>query len=182
MEDPMEEPIEEPIEEGEGPERSLDPNEEQSVRADIEDLSGMRQVFQAQGVKGVVIACPDCGENHFYEWELLKENLEHLIKTGEPRMHEPAFEVREDDYIAWDYGKGYLDALSDTGLEPDNRIDLTGCPWCRMPLDAHFQYCPACGRTLAAVRLYRELIQRGSDEREARAMLVRAGFEPFEAF
>jgi hypothetical protein len=51
-----------------------------------------------------------------------------------------------------------------------------------LPLDAHFQYCPACGRTLAAVRLYRELIQRGSDEREARAMLVRAGFEPFEAF
>jgi Fe-S cluster assembly scaffold protein SufB len=29
------------------------------------------------------------------------------------------------------------------------------------------------------VRLYRELLQRGLDEREVRAMLVRAGFEPF---
>jgi Fe-S cluster assembly scaffold protein SufB len=29
------------------------------------------------------------------------------------------------------------------------------------------------------VRLYRELLQRGLDERETRAMLVRAGFEPF---
>jgi hypothetical protein len=32
---------------------------------------------------------------------------------------------------------------------------------------------------MAVVRLYRELIERGMDEREARAVLVRAGFEPF---
>ena len=38
----------------------------------------MRRTFQAQGVKGVVIACERCGENHFYEWELLQ---------GEPRAH-----------------------------------------------------------------------------------------------
>ena len=74
----------------------LEPAEEENVRADLEDLGGMRQVFQGQGVKGVVIACPDCGENHYYEWELLRENLEHMLSAGEPRMHEPAFEVRED--------------------------------------------------------------------------------------
>ena len=73
-------------------------------------------------MKGVVIACPDCGENHYYEWELLKDNLEHMLETGEPRMHEPAFEVREDEYVQWDYGKGYIDALADTGLEPDRRV------------------------------------------------------------
>jgi hypothetical protein len=157
----------------------LEPDEEENVRADLEDLEGMRQVFQAQGVKGVVIACPDCGENHFYEWDLLKENLEHMLATGEPRMHEPAFEVREDEYIQWDYGKGYIDALADTGLEPDNRVELSRCPWCHTPLEHFFQFCPKCGRSLGAVRLYRELLQRGLDERETRAMLVRAGFEPF---
>jgi predicted RNA-binding Zn-ribbon protein involved in translation (DUF1610 family) len=157
----------------------LEPEEEENVRADLEDLGGMRQVFQPQGVKGVVIACPDCGENHFYEWDLLKENLEHMLATGEPRMHEPAFEVREDEYIQWDYGKGYIDALADSGLEPEKRIELTRCVWCHTPLDHHFQFCPTCGRPLGPVRLYRELLQRGLDEREVRAMLVRAGFEPF---
>ncbi len=157
----------------------LEPGEEQDVRADLEDLVGMRRVFQSHGVKGVVIACPDCGENHFYEWDLLKENYEHMLATGEARMHEPAFEVHEDEYIQWDYGKGYIDALADTGLEPDNRIELTQCPWCETPLEHHFQFCPRCGRSLGAVRLYRELTQRGLDEREVRAMLVRAGYEPF---
>ncbi len=170
---------EEPLGDDEREVFSLEPAEEDDVRADIEDLAGMRQVFGAQGVKGVVIACPDCGENHFYEWELLRENLEHMLRFGEPRMHEPAFEVREDEYIQWDYGKGYIDALADTGLEPGRRLEVTRCPWCETPADDHFRYCPKCGRALAAVRIYRELLQRGIDEREVRALLVRAGFEPF---
>ncbi|MGH3143291.1 MAG: DUF5319 family protein, partial [Gaiellales bacterium] len=88
----------------------LEPEEAQNVRADLEDLEGMRRTFQAQGVKGVVIACERCEENHYYEWELLLENLEHMQQTGESQMHEPAFEVREEEYIQWDYGKGYVDA------------------------------------------------------------------------
>ncbi len=172
----MEDPIGDPPEDEPG---RLDPEEEENVRADLEDLGGMRQIFGPQGVKGVVIACPDCGENHYYEWDLLRENLEHMLQTGEPRMHEPAFEVREEEYIQWDYGKGYLDALVDTGLEPDRRPSLTQCPWCATPCEDFFRYCPKCGRSLAALRLYRDLVQRGLNEREVRALLVRAGFEPF---
>ncbi len=179
MEEPQDEPQDEPQGDDERETFGLEPGEEDNVRADLLDLAGMRRTFQGQGVKGVVIACQDCGENHFYEWELLRENLEHMLQTGEPRMHEPAFEVREDEYIQWDYGKGYIDALADTGLEPDNRVQLTRCPWCETPVEDHFQYCPRCGRSLGAVRIYKELTDRGIDEREVRAMLVRAGFEPF---
>ncbi len=157
----------------------LEGEERENVEADLEDLASMRDVFAPQGVKGVVIACPDCGSNHYYEWDLLRENLEHLLQTGEPRMHEPAFEVREEEYIQWDYGKGYIDALADTGLEPDRRIQVTRCPWCETPCEDHFAFCPRCGRSLAALRLYRELVDRGLPEREVRAILVRAGFEPF---
>ncbi len=119
--------MEEPLDDGnDEPEvYRLDPHEEEDVRADLLDLSGMREVFGSQGVKGVVIACPDCKENHFYEWELLKDNLEHMLQFGEPRMHEPAFEVREDEYVQWDYAKGYIDALSDNGLESDRRVEIT---------------------------------------------------------
>ena len=153
--------------------------ERRDIEADLVDLSAMRLVFETRSVKGVLIACQDCGANHFYEWELLQDNLEHMLKTGEPRMHEPAFDIAEDEYIQWDYGKGYIDALTDLGMEPDRRIEVTTCPWCQTPFADEFRFCPRCGRTLATVRLYRELMDRGFDERDVRALLVRVGYEPF---
>jgi hypothetical protein len=102
-----------------------------------------------------------------------------MLKTGEPRMHEPAYEPREDDYVVWDYGKGYVDALADAGLEDDSRVELRECAWCRTPVEPEFSFCPQCGRATAVVRLFREMVQRGISEREARALLIRAGFEPF---
>jgi hypothetical protein len=162
---------EEPIE--------LTPDERADVEADLHDLAAMRGLFAPQGVKGVVIACQDCGANHFYEWALLQDNLENMLQTGEPRMHEPAFEIQEEEYIQWDYGKGYIDALADTGLEPDRKIELSQCPWCETAFEPHFQFCPRCGRSLGAVRLYHEMVGRGMEEREVRALLVKAGYEPF---
>lgn len=165
-----------PLEDGPG---ELSERERRDIAADLQDLAKMFGVFQPQGVKGVVIACQECRQNHFYEWALLTDNLQHMLDTGEPRMHEPAWDIDETEYIQWDYGKGYVDALADTGLEPDNRVEVTRCPWCETPAEDHFQFCPKCGRSFAAVRIYQELVDRGLDEREVRAMLVRAGFEPF---
>lgn len=159
--------------------RPLDPDERANVQADIQDLAAMRATFEPQRIRGVIIACPDCQADHYYEWELLKENLEYMLSSGEPRMHEPAFEPDERDYILWDYAKGYVDALTDTGLEPEHLIRVDACPWCKTNLEDEFLYCPKCGRSLAAKRLYADLVARGIDEREARAMLVRSGFEPF---
>jgi hypothetical protein len=157
----------------------LTATERRDIDADLGDLASMRTVFSGQGVKGVIIPCPDCGSNHYFEWELLRDNLEHMLRTGEPRMHEPAYGIVEDDYIEWDYGKGYVDALVDLGLEPGRRIEVTRCPWCLTPFAEDFSFCPACGRSLGAIRLFRELVERGIDERDVRALLVRAGYEPF---
>jgi hypothetical protein len=159
--------------------KPLDSEERENIQADLEDLQAMRGVFEPQGTKGVVVACPDCGSDHYYGWELLRESLEHMLETGEPRMHEPAYEPREEDYVLWDYGKGYVDALADTGLDGRRVPDVQTCPWCSTPLEAHFGYCPRCGRPTAPARLLQELMARGMDEREARALMVRAGFEPF---
>ena len=159
--------------------QELDPGERQDIESDLEDLEAMRGVFQPQGVRGVVIACPDCGSNHYYDWDLLRENLNHMLDTGEPAMHEPAFEPREEDYLQWDYGKGYIDALDDAGVDPNRAISLKACPWCETPLDEDFAFCPRCGRLLAPARLFRQMVDGGMDEREARGMLTRAGFEPF---
>src|SRR5256885_877717 len=128
---------EEPEEEREeGSPVPLPPEERESVEADLEDLDAMRSVFQPQGAKGVVIACSECGENHYYGWELLRESLEHMLETGEPRMHEPPYEPREDEYVVWDYGKGYVDALADSGLESTSRLEITACAWCETPIEA----------------------------------------------
>lgn len=177
--DPIEEPEERPEEEEEEAPQPLSSEERESIEADLEDLDAIRTVFQRQGAKGVVIACTECGASHYYGWELLKESLEHMLDTGEPRMHEPAYQPREDDYVVWDYGKGYVDALSDSGLEEDTKIRVTACPWCETPVEGHFGFCPTCGRSMSVARLYKELLTRGIDEREARSMLLRAGFEPF---
>lgn len=157
----------------------LTAEERRDIQADLADLAVMRGVFEPRGVKGVVIACQDCGTNHYYEWELLDENLHFMLETGEPRMHEPAYHIVEDDYVLWDYAKGYVDALADSGLEPDRRIDVAECPWCGETLGEAFAFCPRCGRALGAVRLMRLLVDGGMDEREARVLLVRAGYEPF---
>src|SRR5207244_12140031 len=103
------------MDDDEADERDADPDDEseplpaderESVEADLEDLSAMRGVFEAQGAKGVVIACADCGSNHYYDWELLRESLEHMLATGEPRMHERADPPREDASGVWDYETG----------------------------------------------------------------------------
>ena len=52
-------------------------------------------------------------------------------------------------------------------------------PVVRDLFDDAFAFCLTCGRTLATVRLYRELLDRGFDERDVRTLLVRAGYEPF---
>src|SRR5919201_4512214 len=144
---------------GEQPEyEPLPPEEREGVEADLEDLESMRVVFEAQGAKGVVIACTDCGSNHYYGWDLLKESLEHMLDTGEPRMHEPAYQPREDDYVVWDYGKGYVDALADAGLDGGPAVALTQCPWCGTEVQPYFAFFPACARLLAVARLYREFV------------------------
>jgi hypothetical protein len=178
--DPLEgEESEEPEPEGEDSARPLSDDERESVEADLEDLDSMRTVFEAQGAKGVVIACSECGSNHYYGWELLKESLEHMLGTGEPRVHEPAYQPREDDYVVWDYGKGYVDALADTGLEGGARVEVTSCGWCETPIEAHYAFCPQCGRPMAVLRLFHELLAHGMDDQQVRSILLRAGFEPF---
>jgi predicted RNA-binding Zn-ribbon protein involved in translation (DUF1610 family) len=177
--DPLEEPgDQEDLPEDDPPAEPLPTEERESVEADLEDLHSMRSVFQRQGARGVVIACPECGENHYYDWELLRESLEHMLHTGEPRMHEPAYQPREDDYVLWDYGKGYVDALADAGLVEGSRVELTACAWCHAEVQPQFAFCPQCGRSLAVMRLYRELRDRGMKDEEVRALFLQAGFEP----
>ncbi len=172
----------------------IDPEERESVLADLEDLEAMRAVFDPRGYKGVVIVCGECGEDHYYGWDMLRESLEHIIETGEPRMHEPAFEPAPDEYIGWEYGRGYLDAVTEADAEetaappPDGEAaakwlgDRARCPYCRGRLAqkawAEWDYCSFCGASLAPIRLVDALASRGFGEDEIAKLMDEAGFDP----
>lgn len=106
----MPEPLD-PFEPDDAHSDPIDEEERASLLEDLADLAEFREALEPRGFRGVVIPCPDCEEDHFFGWELLRENLEHILEQGEPRVHEPAFEPSVDHYVTWDYGKGFVDGL-----------------------------------------------------------------------
>ena len=95
----------------------IDDEERAALLDDLADLAEFRAALEQRGFLGVVISCPDCEEDHFFGWSLLRENLEHILQHGEPRVHEPAFEPAVDHYVTWDYAKGFVDGLLEGGSE-----------------------------------------------------------------
>jgi hypothetical protein len=71
----------------------LTPAEREDVLADLEDLEVFQTLLEPRGVRGIVVECEDCGESHFFGWELMRSNLRHLLDVGRTRVHEPAAEA-----------------------------------------------------------------------------------------
>jgi hypothetical protein len=81
---------------------------------DLADVEVFRSLLEPQGVLGLVLDCPECGEQHFFDWELLRGNLRQMIEKGQPQVHEPAFQPDPADYVTWEYARGYVDGVIDT--------------------------------------------------------------------
>jgi len=87
--------------------------ERQDVLEDLADLEIYQALLTAIGVRGLVIECDDCHEPHYFDWDLLRGNLRHLLSSGRPRVHEPAFDPDPDHYVTWEYARGYADGVHD---------------------------------------------------------------------
>lgn len=98
-------------EDDEEPREPLSPEEREDVLADLADLEVFQALLEPKGVRGLVVECEDCGEPHYFGWDLLKSNLRHLLDAGQSRVHEPAFGPDPADYVSWDYARGYADAM-----------------------------------------------------------------------
>ncbi|GAA1877403.1 DUF5319 domain-containing protein [Pseudonocardia ailaonensis] len=94
----------------EGPEELSD-DEREEVVADLADLAVYQALLENRGVRGIVVDCGDCGEQHFHEWSLLRASLQQLLDEGQMRPHEPAFDPEPTDYVTWEYCRGYADAV-----------------------------------------------------------------------
>jgi hypothetical protein len=94
---------------------TLSQDERDEVVADLADLAVYQALLEARGVRGIVVDCADCGEQHFHEWSLLRASLQQLLDEGQMRPHEPAFDPDPASYVTWEYCRGYADAvLSDS--------------------------------------------------------------------
>ena len=88
----------------------MSPDEREGVLGDLEDLEVFEALLAPRGVRGLVVDCQDCEEPHYFAWDLLRGNLRHLLDAGTTRVHEPAWSPEPDDYVSWDYARGYADA------------------------------------------------------------------------
>lgn len=92
----------------------LDPAEAEEVLADLADLDVFRAVLEPHGVRGMAVGCARCDETHYLDWDLLHSNLRQLLEDGLPRLHEPAYGPDPDEYVTWEYARGYVDGVIDT--------------------------------------------------------------------
>lgn len=96
---------------GDEPPAPLSDDERADVLADLTDLAAFRSALEPQGVAGIVVDCGDCGEQHFFGWDLMAANLRALLGEGRTHVHEPAFAPDPHAYVTWDYARGYADAV-----------------------------------------------------------------------
>jgi Family of unknown function (DUF5319) len=98
-------------------EEPLNEEERDLVRRDLVDVESLKELLGPKGVRGVVFFCTDCEEDHFLQWDLLSGNLKELLEAGESPVHEPAFNPNPDEYVTWDYARGFLDGYEMVGDE-----------------------------------------------------------------
>lgn len=88
----------------------LDEAERTAVEEDLADLDVYERLLAPRGVRGLVVMCEDCHEDHYHDWDMLRSNLRQLLVDGSVSPHEPAIDPHPDDYVTWDYCRGYADA------------------------------------------------------------------------
>lgn len=133
-----------------GDEEPLDDEEREALRQDLVDVQVLKEVLAPKGIKGTVFYCVDCEEDHYLTWDLLAGNLQEILEAGESPVHEPAFEPNPDEYVKWDYARGFLD-----GYESFEQEELTD----------------------VSQRIVTELRERGWRNDEVKGLLASAGLE-----
>lgn len=99
-----------PVDDGVPP-GPLDPDERRAIQEDLAELEEFRRLLSPTGAKGIAVQCEDCAEEHYHEWDMLRANLLQLLDDGNLLPHEPAFDPIPDDYVTWEYCRGYVDAV-----------------------------------------------------------------------
>ena len=79
------------------------------IQTELRELNLFKKVLGSQGIRGLVNYCEDCGELHYYDWNILLSHYQQLLVERQSQPHEPAFNVDPSLYVSWDYCRGYCD-------------------------------------------------------------------------
>jgi hypothetical protein len=82
------------------------------IAADLAELEEFQAALTPHDIRGIVVDCGDCGEQHYFSWALMAANLRSLLGNGRTGVHEPAAEPSPEAYVTWDYARGFTDALA----------------------------------------------------------------------
>lgn len=156
----------------------INEDERQALQQDLIDVRTLKAVLGSRGIRGVVVFCPDCDADHYLGWDLLAGNLQQILDSGEPPVHEPAWEPDPDEYVTWDYARGFLDGHE---TYPEEKVGEETCGYCgnALPEGGHnWTYCPSCGKDLAPINLVFELRKQGWSGERIGELFEQCGFEP----
>lgn len=93
------------------PDEALDDEERAGLVSDLTDLAVYQALLAPQGIRGIVVECPDCEEQHYHDWDMLRASLQQLLEAGRMGPHEPACDPDPEAYVTWEYCRGYADAV-----------------------------------------------------------------------
>lgn len=57
------------------PGQPLDQQERMAVEADLADLAVYEALLAHKGIRGLVVCCDECQQDHYHDWDMLRANL-----------------------------------------------------------------------------------------------------------
>jgi len=53
-----------------------------AVEADLADLAVYEALLAHKGIRGLVVCCDECQQDHYHDWDMLRANLLQLLIDG----------------------------------------------------------------------------------------------------
>ena len=85
--------------------------EKDEVRDELTQITEFQRILSPLGIAGLLNVCEDCGEEHYYDWEILKSHLNALLAGEYTPVHEPSADPDPHAYAPWDYCLGFVAGL-----------------------------------------------------------------------
>jgi len=131
------------------PGQPLDPQERVAVEADLADLAVYEALLAHKGIRGLVVCCDECQQDHYHDWDMLRANLLQLLVDGTVRPHEPAYDPEPEAYVTWDYCR-IRRRIAQRGGVGVRRISLTAQPLSAAPRSSSSSSSPLAARSASS--------------------------------
>lgn len=96
----------------------FEPLSDQERAGVLQDLGHVRECklrLRPRGIQGIFFQCEDCEQMHYYDWEIMEQNMLSTLRGELPPVHEPSARPNVEAYVPWDYAMGFLDGLDARG-------------------------------------------------------------------